>query len=644
MCGLAGILLKSHQSQISLQDTISTMTDSLHHRGPDDGDIWVDNDARIAFGHKRLSIIDLSNNGLQPMHSKSRKYVITYNGEIYNHKELRKELEKSGHNQWYGTSDTEVILVAIEHWGLENAISKFIGMFAFSLWDKEEKLLYLVRDRMGIKPLYWSVQNGTFLFGSELKSLKVTGLLKSEIDLNSLALYMKYKYVPCPTTIFKNVFQLEPATILQFDKNNNIKKIKYWNLNDVVKTGIDNCNNSDDSIDDVINIINEAVKCRLVSDVPIGAFLSGGVDSSAIAALMQQNSTTPVNTFSIGFTNDSYDESHYAREVSQKLGTNHTEFILETQDALDVIPKLPQIYDEPFSDSSQIPTYLVSKLTSDEVKVALSGDGGDEIFGGYNRYIYADKYFDKINRLPESLQKLFRILIYALPKNTWNNIFSCLPKKLNHSQGGDKLYKLADVVGKNKVEMYERLISDWQFNEKLFNFDIEYRDIELSLPEFMNNGFSVEYMQLMDQSYYLPNDILTKVDRASMSNALEVRVPFLDHRIVELMWRQPRTHKINNGISKVILKKILGDYVPSVNFERAKTGFSLPISEWLRGDLRDWAEDLLDDKKMNQHGLLNYRIIRKKWDEHQSGKNNWHEHIWSILMFNAWYEHWIKEK
>jgi asparagine synthase (glutamine-hydrolysing) len=644
MCGLVGIICNNTSSKDLLVPMVNRMLVPIEHRGPDSSGIWADEKSGVVFAHRRLSIIDLSEHGAQPMKSGSDRFVIAYNGEVYNFKELKKELDNAGHTQWQGESDTEVILTAIEYWGLEKAISKFIGMFAFALWDKQEQLLHLVRDRMGIKPMYWAIQNGTVVFGSELKSLMAYEAWEAEIDTNSLALFMKYKYVPCPATIFKNVHQLEPSTILTFDRNNNVKKTKYWDLNNLAQSGLEHANiQKAPSEEEVFDLINSAVKCRLVSDVPIGAFLSGGIDSSAVVALMQENSTLPVNTFSIGFSIDSFDESAYAREVAQHLATNHTEYILEPQDAIDVIPKLPQIYDEPFSDSSQIPTYLVSNLTSNNVKVALSGDGGDEVFGGYNRYLYADKYFDKINAMPAWMQKSSKDLIHGFSKDTWNTLFGYLPKRLKHSQGGDKLYKLASVLGKNKVEMYQNLISDWQFDDNLINSDLGFQDVDLNYPSYLSPQHSVEYMQLMDQMYYLPNDILTKVDRASMANSLEVRVPFLDHRLVETMWKLPRKYKINNGVSKVILRKILGKHVSPVNFQRNKTGFSLPISDWLRGPLRDWAESLLNKNTIINQGLLNHEIINKKWYEHQSGMNNWHEYIWSALMFNAWYEHWIEK-
>lgn len=644
MCGIAGIFLNSASSKESLVSVVTNMTNSLHHRGPDGTGIWNNNEEGIALGHKRLSILDLSKMGAQPMYTKNNRYAIVYNGEIYNYKELQKELEQLNQIKWNGTSDTEVALAAIEYWGIETAVSKFVGMFAFALWDNEERLLHLVRDRMGIKPLYWSMKDNSFIFGSELKSLMTSKKCDFKIDKKSLSLFMKYKYVPCPSTIFKNVYQLEPATILTIDKNKNIKKTKYWNLTEVARSGLEYANINKPLLDDeIFDLIECAVKCRLVSDTPIGAFLSGGIDSSAVVALMQKNNSLPVNTFSMGFSIDSYDESEYAREVAQYLGTNHTEYILEPRDAINLIPNLPKIYDEPFSDSSQIPTYLLSKLTSKNVKVALSGDGGDEVFGGYNRYLYADKYLDKFNRMPLWLQKSLQNLIYSFPKEKWSNLFNCLPKKYSHSQGGDKLYKLASVIGKDNIEIYQKLISDWQFTDGLIYSDDEYQENDYDSNPYFSGKYPVEYMQLMDQMHYLPDDILRKIDRASMANSLEVRVPLLDHRIIEKLWNLPRECKINNGVSKVILRKILGKYVPSVNFQRKKAGFSLPISEWLRGPLREWAEGLLSRDLIMRHGLLNPEVINNKWNEHQTGKNNWHEHIWSVLMFNGWYEHWVEK-
>jgi len=642
MCGITGFICHRQNTSFDNNAVLKKMNNSLTHRGPDHDGYWVDSAHGVYLGHRRLSIIDITNLGNQPMVSKSGRFVISYNGEVYNYKEIRKELSQIGNSAWKGESDTEVILEAIDCWGLESALVKFNGMFAFALWDTQEQNLHLVRDRMGIKPLYWSQQAGCFLFGSELKSIMAYKQFKPDIEINSLALYMKYKYVPCPNTIFKNVHQLEPATILTFTKNKDVRKTKYWNLSDISKRGVNSTAPEENINEEVIELVNDAVKSRLVSDVSIGAFLSGGIDSSAIVALMQANSTQAVNTFSIGFSHHAYDESKYAKEIANYLGTNHTEYILEPQDAIDVIPKLPQIYDEPFSDSSQIPTYLVSKLTSKNVKVALSGDGGDEIFAGYNRYLYADKYVDKFSAMPTWFKKSTESLIYSLSKDSWNKLFHYLPDKFSHSQGGDKLYKLASVIGEDNFQLYQKLITNWGFEEGALMSKLKIQDVNMSIPDFFSSRQSVEYMQLMDQMNYLPNDILTKVDRASMANSLEVRVPFLDHRVVEKLWHIPREHKINNGVSKVILRKILGKHLPSTDFQRNKAGFSVPITDWLRGPLRDWAGALLDKDVNGDQGIFNREIINKKWNEHQSGKHNWHEQLWSVLMFNAWYEHWIK--
>ena len=645
MCGITGVVYNNTYSKEHLTDVTSRMLAPIEHRGPDSSGIWSNEKLGVVLGHRRLSIIDLSENANQPMQSKSTRFVISYNGEVYNFKELKKELDQANYGVWRGESDTEVILAAIEHWGIERAVSKFIGMFCFALWDDEKELLHIVRDRMGIKPVYWSMQNGNFIFGSELKSLMAFEKWNAEIDKNSLALFMKYKYVPCPATIFKNAHQLEAATILTFDKNKNIKKKKYWELDEIAKHGVMQSNNEVKYLDnEIFDLINSSVKYRLVSDVPIGAFLSGGIDSSVIVALMQENSILPINTFSIGFSIGSYDEAAYSKKIAEYLNTNHTEYILEPEDAINIIPKLPQIYDEPFSDSSQIPTFLLSRLTSKSVKVALSGDGGDEVFGGYNRYIYADKYFEKLNSIPIWLQNASKNFIHSISEDSWGRILKCFPKKYALNHPGDKLYKLASVIGKDRVGTYKTLISDWQFEDNLIMGDEIYHDIDFNNPSYFDSTNSVEYMQLMDQMNYLPNDILTKVDRASMANSLEVRIPYLDHRIIEAMWKLPRQYKINNGISKIILRKILGKYAEPIDFNRAKAGFSLPISEWLRGPLKDWAESLLSSQAIKKCGLINHKTINKKWIEHQSGKNNWHSHIWSVLMFNAWHEHWIEKK
>ena len=645
MCGFVGVVYDDTRSKEHLIDVADRMLAQIKHRGPDSYGIWSNEQGGIVLGHQRLSIIDLSENGNQPMQSKSTRFIISYNGEVYNFKELKKELDEYNYGEWDGESDTEIILAAIEHWGIEKAVSKFIGMFCFAIWDNEKELLHIVRDRMGIKPVYWSIQDGNFIFGSELKSLMAFEKWNADIDKNSLALFMKYKYVPCPATIFNGVYQLEAATILTFDKNRNIKKNKYWKLDDIANYGIMQSNEkSKYSEDHIFDLINSSVKYRLISDAPIGAFLSGGIDSSVIVALMQKNSIQAVNTFSIGFSINSYDETIYAKKIAQFLNTNHTEYILEPNDVIDIIPKLPQVYDEPFSDSSQVPTYLLSKLTSKSVKVALSGDGGDEIFGGYNRYIYAEKYFDKLNSMPIWFQEATKNFIYSIKEKSLNDLFNFIPGKYSLNHAGDKLYKIASIIGKDHIEMYKSLISDWQFEDNLMIGDEIYHDIDFNNPFHSDNEKSIEYMQLMDQMNYLPNDILTKVDRASMANSLEVRTPYLDHRIIEAMWKLPRQYKIKNGISKVILRKILGKYVEPINFNRNKKGFSLPISDWLRGPLRDWAESLITSDAIKSCGLLNHTTINKKWNEHISGENNWQSQIWSVLMFNAWYEHWIERK
>ena len=645
MCGFVGFISHKKHSKQYLEDVTCRMLDTIKHRGPDSSGIWMNEELNVSLGHRRLSIIDLSKNGNQPMVSKSTRFTIVYNGEVYNFRDIKKELEATNHCLWRGESDTEIVLTAIEYWGIEIAVSKFIGMFCFAIWDNEQELLHIVRDRMGIKPVYWTIQDENFIFGSELKSIMSFKKWNPEIDKNSLALFMKYKYVPCPATIFKNVYQLDAATILTFDKNRNIKKKKYWVLDEIAKYGTERSNsNIKYSESEIIDLIDTSVKDRLIADAPIGAFLSGGIDSSAIVALMQKNSSSPINTFSIGFSIDSYDEAAYSSKLAQYLNTHHTEYILEPEDAIDIIPKLPQVYDEPFSDSSQIPTFILSQLTSRDVKVALSGDGGDEIFAGYNRYIFAEKYFNKFNSMPIWLQNTTKDFIYSITKKSWTNLFKNFPKEYVFSHVGEKIYKLANVIGKNDIEAYKTLISDWQFDDNLIISDEKYYDIDFSKPSYFDSKNHVEYMQLMDQMYYLPNDILTKVDRASMANSLEVRVPYLDHRIVEAMWQMPRSCKINNGVSKVILRKILGKYAEPIKFNRAKKGFSLPIAEWLRGPLKDWAESLLNRHFIENCGLLNYKVINQKWSEHQTGKNNWQSHIWSILMFNAWYEHWIEKK
>lgn len=613
------------------------MTDTLNHRGPDDGGVWLDANAGIALGNRRLAIIDLSEAGRQPMASSCGHYVLAYNGEIYNAAELRKELEKAG-RVFRGYSDTEVIVEGCAVWGVEETAKKIIGMFVLALWDKREKRLFVVRDRLGIKPLYWTLTEGVLIFGSELKALKAHEAFKPEIDRNAVASYLRHNYIPAPHTIYRNVHKLEPGKILVADQSGTPRIESYWSLEDVVQSGHSNvfAGSQDEAVDELDALLRDAVSRRMVSDVPLGAFLSGGIDSSTVVALMQAQSDRPVRTFSIGYDNEGFNEADDAAAIAGHLGTDHTGLTATAQDARDVIPSLPTIYDEPFADSSQIPTYLVSRLTREHVTVALSGDGGDELFGGYTRYFSVDKYewplFDSPCVMRCGAAKAFRSLSPA----SWDKLASVVPSNVRPALVGEKLHKLADCLGGDRDSFYRRVISHWDKPEELVSGAQEYEtpawDENLSgrIPDF------VARMQYLDSSIYLPDDILAKVDRASMAVSLEVRVPILDHRVAEFAWTLPRHMKVANGTGKLVLRKLLQRYVPDNLIKRQKMGFGVPINEWLRGPLKDWAGDLLSADALNKHGLINPEPVQRKWGEHLSGAKSWPLPLWSVLMLQSW--------
>ncbi len=614
----------------------------IEHRGPDDYGVWYDSTRGIGFSHRRLSILDLSPLGHQPMHSKSDRYVIVFNGEIYNHIELRDNLEAEFDNiVWNGHSDTETILKSVDLIGVESTIKSLNGMFAIALWDKQEHKLILSRDRMGEKPLYYGWQNDTFFFGSELKPFKKHSSFLNEIDKEALSLYFRYNYIPAPYSIYKGIRKLMPGSILTVSLDAvDIQIKKYWSLKDVVsKKNISENIGEIDCINELEKLLKDSIEKQMLSDVPLGAFLSGGVDSSTIVGIMQSLSKRPVKTFTIGFNEKSYNEADHAKQIAKYLGTDHTELYVSPEDSLNVIPKLPYIYDEPFSDSSQIPTYLVTKLARENVTVALSGDAGDELFAGYNRYVLAHNSWAKIERLPMAVRLFISSVILFVSSEQWNNIYSVLqwiiPKKFRMENFGDKIHKVATVLtSKSQSDLYNRLISHWRDEDGLVNGVDVLAGYDLSTFDTYSD---IESMMALDSLTYLPDDILVKVDRAAMSNSLETRVPFLDYRIVEFAWRVPLKFKIKNGQGKWLLRQVLYKYVPKELIERPKMGFGVPIDSWLRGPLREWAEDLLDENKIIQDGLLNPKPIRKKWEEHLSGARNWQYHLWDVLMFQAWY-------
>ncbi|MFD0987898.1 asparagine synthase (glutamine-hydrolyzing) [Methyloligella solikamskensis] len=641
MCGIAGILTGTKASSDDLATGVLAMTEVLLHRGPDAGDHWLDEESGLALGHRRLSIIDLSETGAQPMTSGSGRYVIVYNGEIYNFGDLRETLSQEGQS-FRGTSDTEVILAGFDAWGIEPTLKKLIGMFAFAVWDRTERVLILSRDRLGIKPLYWTDTGKGILFASELKALRAHPTFRVEINHGALAGFLRQGYIAQPKTIYRGVQKLAPGKMLILRPKQEPKLESYWTLADVVEEGLDQPFEGDaEEAEDALDaLLRDAVGRRMIADVPLGAFLSGGIDSSLVTALMQAQSTTPVKTFSVGFGEDDYDEAHHAKQVAQHLGTDHTELYVSPEEALNVVPKLPEIYDEPFADASQIPTYLISKLTRQSVTVALSGDGGDELFGGYTRYLAAARFGRLLFGQPGGLRNVEARVLRALPPASWDALARAIPARQRPRQLGDKMHKLSDALTGTPETFYRNVTGHWEDPSTMvigaaqtpIPYDAE--EAQALVPD------AVEQMQYLDMMSYLPDDILTKVDRASMAVSLEVRVPLLDHRVVAFAWSLPKSMKIRRGRSKWILRQLLDRYVPAHMVERPKSGFSVPIDKWLRGPLRDWAEALLDESRLKSEGFFKPEPIRRKWQQHLSGKKNWQAELWDVLMFQAWLERW----
>ncbi|AUR53124.1 asparagine synthase (glutamine-hydrolyzing) [Aquella oligotrophica] len=626
MCGIAGIFftekLDSH-TNLDVQKTIQEMTDAIEHRGPDSSGIWINQNKSTALGHRRLSIRDLSPTGHQPMHSSCDRFIIVYNGEIYSHNEIGADLI-SKNRSVKGSSDTRILVESCAEFGIENTVSRLIGMFAFALYDIEQQVLYLVRDRLGIKPLYWCFNNGVLIFGSELKSLKKSPTWEKKIDRNAVATYLRYGYIPAPYTIYEGVQKLEPGSILKIDRDGNIDIHKYWDLNLIATSSIkkrDNFSNQQEILLQMDSLLSDAVKRRMVSDVPVGAFLSGGIDSTLVTALMTEQSANRINTFSIGFHEKSYNEAGYAAEIAKYLGTTHHELYLDKNYALDIIPDIPFIYDEPFADPSQLPTIALSKLTKQHVSVALSGDGGDELFAGYTRYKVALEGHPKKVNLPRWTQGLF---------NHSANIIRHLSPAVSN-----KILKFTSNMLLDHDFLYKSRLSHWQNPSQLVINGIEHEigawsnKIKLEFDNFLDR------MQYIDSTTYLPEDILTKVDRATMKFALEARVPLIDHRVVELAWQIPQDMKLRGKESKWILKELLFKRVPKKLVDRPKMGFGIPIDDWLRKDLREWSESLLDETRLNKQGLLNPKPIRNCWLKHLSGES-WGYPLWNILMLQAW--------
>jgi asparagine synthase (glutamine-hydrolysing) len=644
MCGIAGYFtLPRSKSSDQMTAEVTRMTDAILLRGPDDSGAWVDAENGVALGHRRLSILDLSPLGHQPMTSADGRFVIVFNGEIYNFQQLRAELEKHGHS-WRGHSDTEIMLAAFRQWGITEATKRFNGMFAFAVWDKEDHTLTLVRDRLGEKPLYYGRLGDTFVFASELKAICALPGFNAAINRDAICAQLRFNYIPDPWCIYEGLHKLPPASLITLKAPSDKPTPQlYWDLRQVIEHGLDHpfTGSESEAIDTFEAILKEAVGMRMVADVPLGAFLSGGVDSSLIVAMMQQQSARPVRTFTIGFDVAEYNEAQFAKEVANHLKTDHTEMYVTGQDALDAIPLMPGLYDEPFSDYSQIPTYLVCKMARQHVTVALSGDAGDELFGGYERYFVGRNLWDKFARMPPALKKLTAAAMTLLPPGALNSLGKLakpvLPKRLRHVPFGDKLHKLAEVVAAPGMEsLYLTLMSHWKQPEDIV---IGGHDRNTSITDTRGwprvSDFTHRMMHL-DMENYLPGDILTKVDRAAMGVSLEGRIPLLDTNLIEFAWKVPFTMKVRGGQGKWLMRETLYRHVPKSMIDRPKRGFGVPLEHWLRSELRDWAEDLLSESRLKREGYFHTAPIRQKWQEHLSGTRNWHFYLWDILMFQAW--------
>ncbi len=606
---------------------------------------WAD--AGVALAHRRLSILDLSAAGNQPMSSASGRFVVVFNGEIYNHLELRRML---GDLPWRGHSDTETLLACIEAWGIAPTLSRFTGMFAFAVWDSARRELTLARDRLGEKPLYYGWQGGSFLFGSELKALTAHPAWRGEVDRNALALFMRYGYVPLPHSIWRGVRKLLPGSCLTLSAEAPVGVLPaltfYWRARDAASAGLRTDIDDQGAVEQLDGKLRRAVAGQMVADVPLGAFLSGGVDSSTVVALMQAQSNRPVRTFSIGFAESDYNEAVHARAVAAHLGTEHTELYVSAADALAVVPHLATMFDEPFGDSSQIPTHLVAAMARRHVTVSLSGDGGDELFGGYNRYVWGRAIWRKIGAMPRPVRGVASRGISAVSPQAWDRLGRRLPSRLRQPALGDRLHKLAGVMDATDTDdLYRRLVSQHREPASLVIGGSEpsiWADQEAAaFAGHVRGRDFTERMMFHDLVGYLADDILTKVDRAAMACSLETRVPMLDHRLVEFAWSLPLHMKIRDGQGKWLLRQVLYRYVPKHLIERPKQGFGIPLDSWLRGPLRDWAEALLDEPRLRGEGYLDASLVRRKWSEHLSGRRNWQHWLWNVLMFQAWQERWL---
>lgn len=655
-------MVPSGRTPGQMEEQARRMAAAIEHRGPDGGGTWADAEGGIALSHRRLSIIDLSAAGHQPMVSAMGRYVITFNGEVYNHIELREQLRSAGVDcVWRGHSDTETLLAAFEHWGVEATLARAVGMFAIALWDRRDRVLHLMRDRFGEKPLYYGWTGDGFVFGSELKALRASGSFTNPICRQALVQYLRFLYVPAPRSIHEGIYKLEPGCLLTIEgkpparppaqplqapaRHGSLRVKRWWSLAQVVEEGARTpLHDEKEAVGLLEARLIESVKLQSLADVPLGAFLSGGVDSAAIVALMQHHSSRPVKTFTVGFEEAGFDESPQARAVARHLGTEHTELFVSAAEARGVIQELPAMYDEPFADSSQIPTHLVCRAARQHVTVALSGDGGDELFGGYNRYFWAPRLWRQVGWMPYPIRRLLAVGISRVPAGKWDAVGTLVNRLRPGASGiartGDKAHKLAVRIdrARNLDEFYLGLVSEWQDPACLVRGGVEPATVlAVGLPQ-RGMDDARQRMMFRDSLSYLPDDVLCKVDRAAMATSLETRVPFLDHRVAALAWRLPLSMKTRGDQSKWALRQVLYRHVPRELIERPKAGFAIPVGQWLRGPLREWAEALLDENRLRREGYLEPRPVRQAWVQHLEGRFDQTARLWGVLMFQAWLE------
>ena len=648
MCGIYGIWAEA--PEITSRNFLVKAGIALLHRGPDHQGKWFDPVSNVGLGHCRLAILDLSPQGHQPMQSADGRYVLTFNGEIYNFAELKADLACLGHS-FRSTSDTEVMLAALSEWGLEAAIRKFVGMFAFALWDRADKSLYLCRDRFGEKPLYYGWLGQTLVFGSEIKALQAHPQWQGQIDRQSLTLFLRHSYIPAPYSIYQDVYKLPPGTLLRLQTPSPSPRPTpqpYWSMATATTAGQQSPfeGNANEAVEHLDQLLRTTIRQQMVADVPLGAFLSGGIDSSTVTALMQAQSSRPIKTFTVGFHEADYNEAEVAKMVARHLGTDHTELYVTAKEAQAVIPQLPALYDEPFADPSQIPTFLIAQLARQQVTVSLSGDGGDEIFGGYNRYLWAGRIWQQVGGIPPRVRQAIAQLITRRSPQSWNHTWKqlspLLPKSLNQRLPGEKLHKLAIALASDSQEdMYRRLVSQWQSPTDLVLGVKQEPSTPLTEPsQWPEQQDFIPWMMYLDTITYLPDDILAKVDRAAMGVSLETRIPFLDHQVVEFVSTLPLSFKIRQGQGKWLLRQVLYRYVSPALIERPKMGFSVPIGNWLRGPLRDWAAALLDADRLQREGFLNADLVQQQWQRHLSGQENLQYPLWNVIIFQAWLENY----